>query len=210
MLRKDQHLNFFEHGKEIIIDDKEKYSNRNLQSVKPSKKPKNIFNLNIKNLIGANINEKKINTGLILTKKIGDNIFDKFNFQALNNFGDFMTFEKYEEKLLNHYAGLSYKIEASDDKLNLPTQDYLSYDWHYVLVFPNPDYEKSEKFCNMQETERLYDTLFFPDTTKRTFLKGQSSEKKVFDFVIKNKINDNINNTCLINKGGCFQKSKHI
>jgi hypothetical protein len=145
-------------------------------------------------------------------KMLIDKIFTHINSQTENSIGiNSIDMEKYEEKLLNHYAGLAHKIEINEGKSQQTTKDnYLESDWYYALVYPNPDWDKKEKYCKMEQTRDLYDKFFFPDTSKTSFLKGGSSEKNVFDFVIRNKINDNINNNCLINNGGCFRKSIYL
>lgn len=177
-----------------------------------NKKYLNLFKYDIHKLIGENVNENKRKKNINSVKnKLVENVFQRINSKALDILGvNLINFEKYEERLLNHYAGLSNKIQALESEENFPTENYLLFDWQYVLVFPNPDYDKTDKHCKIEETQTLYDKFFFPDTSKTSFLKGQISEKKVFDFVIRNKISDEETNSCLVNKGGCFQKSIFI
>jgi len=114
---------------------------------------------------------------------------------------------KYEEKLFFNYAGLTYKFETSERTKYFKKENYFNQIWNYVLVFPNPDYEGKEKYYSINNSLNLYDFFFFPDNTETSFHQAKISENKIFDLIIKHKINDKTKNYCLINKGGCFHKS---
>ncbi len=164
-------------------------------------------NINSSNNLKINNKYSKLSSN---NRNVMGNIFTRITTYDAKEAGiNFIDFDKHQEKLFNYFAGLAYKIDIEEGKSHIPKENYLNTDWYYVLVFPNPDYDKRVKYCNIEETNSLYDLFFFPDTSKTTFLKGQTSEKNVFNFVINDKINDNSNNNCLINKGGCFIQSKY-
>jgi hypothetical protein len=117
-------------------------------------------------------------------------------------------FDEYEEKILFHYAGLGYKLNENEN--DEERENYFSQNWQYVIVFPNPDYNKEEKFIETSKTYDLYDFFFKADESQLSNLQAKNCEKKIFNYIIDSKINDNLKNICLENKGGCLRKSKNF
>jgi len=165
--------------------------------------------------------KEKLNTNINTNTKLNNNISKYkngfFNYlvnpenEKLNDIKLNYDFNEYEEKILFHYAGLCYKIneqENEEQENENEKENYFSYNWQYVLVFPNPDFNKEEKYIETINTYDLYDVFFKADESELSNLKAKNCEKKVFNFIINNKINDNLKNICLVNKGGCLRKSK--
>ena len=86
---------------------------------------------------------------------------------------------------------------------------FVTYAWQngWTALKDGKVYFTDEKFVETKNTYDIYEKFFKADQSELSKLKENNSEKKVFDFIINNKINDNLRSRCQVNKGGCVRKS---
>jgi hypothetical protein len=113
------------------------------------------------------------------------------------------SLDEHEQDMYIYYSGNVEEIKKKHSNLNI--DDYSDIQWHYLLVFPNPDYEEKTIYLSADKTKSLYDDCFFPDRRLNGNTAGLS-ENKVYMSII-NKIFSNNAARHPMNNGVGFSRS---
>jgi hypothetical protein len=127
------------------------------------------------------------------------------------NSPDVKFFDEGQKRLLAFFTGNQQEMNIYEDLMGLKAEqeEIKDIDWHFVLVFPNPDYSSKIEHLEELEADKLYDKCFLPDRRKKNN-QTKFLENNVYKYALQNLIDVETGKGYRKNKGGSLSTGKYL